>query len=101
VLKLREASALSREQEGFRRDSLDFLTSGSISEIPCPITEICREEDYRRLICLYGLADAGLLFVASRRRALVLTDDSRLFSAYSSNPGYVIELLDNYLQEPA
>ena len=101
ALKLREASALGREKEAFRRNSLDVLIGDTISEIPCPIMEVCLEEDFRQLICRYGLTDAGLIFVADKNRALVLTDDGRLFSSYSENSGYVIELLDNYLQEPA
>ncbi len=101
VLKLREKSVLSLEKEDFRRNSLDVLTGDTISEIPCPIMEVCQEEDFRQLICRYGLTDAGLIFVADKNRALVLTDDGRLFSSYSENSGYVIELLDNYLQEPA
>jgi len=59
------------------------------------------EENFRELICRYGLTDAGLIFVAAKNRALVLTDDGRLFSSYSENSGYAIELLDNYLQDPA
>lgn len=51
ALKLRETSALSPEKEDFRRNSLEVLTSGAISEISCPIAEICREEDFRQLIC--------------------------------------------------
>jgi aspartyl-tRNA synthetase len=101
ALKLRNTSAFNQEGKEFRRFSLDVLTTESISEIPCPITEICQEEEFRQLIYLYGLADAGLIFVASKSRALVLTDDRRFFSYYSEKPGYVIELLDNYLKEPA
>lgn len=101
ALKLRGMSVLSQEKEEFRRSSLDVFTHDAISEIPCPIAEICREEDFRQLICRYGLTDAGVIFVASKNGALVLTDDRRLFSAYSANPGYVIQLLDNYLQDPA
>jgi predicted nucleic acid-binding protein len=98
ALNLRGKSVLNREKEEFRRNSLDVLTSGSISEIPCRITDVCLEQNFRELICRHGLTDAGLLFVASKRRALVLTDDARLFTAYSSNPGYVIELLTNHLR---
>ncbi len=57
--------------------------------------------DFRRLICLYGLADAGLVFVAAKIGALVLTDDQRFFSYYSEKPSCKIELLDNYLREAA
>jgi hypothetical protein len=101
ALKLRGTSALSNDEEEFRSNSLGVLTGGAISGISSPVTEICREEGFRQLICRYGLADAGLIFVASKNRALVLTDDRRLFSAYSANPGYLIQLLDDFLQEPA
>jgi hypothetical protein len=101
ALNLRETSALSREKEEFRRNSLEVLVGGAISEIACPIEEICKTEDFRHLICLHGLTDAGVIFVASRNKALVLTDDGRLFSSYSADSGHVIELLDNFLREPA
>jgi hypothetical protein len=101
ALKLRKTSAFHQEKEAFRTVSLDIVASDVISEIPCPIMEICLHEDFRELICLYGLTDAGLIFAASRTGALVLTDDMRFFSYYSEKPGYVIELLDIYLQEPA
>jgi hypothetical protein len=101
ALKLRETSALSLEKEAFRRNSLGVLTGGAISEISCPMTEICQEEDFRQLICRYGLTDAGLIFVAAKNSALLLTDDGRLFGSYSESSGHVIELLDNFLREPA
>lgn len=101
TLKLREKSILSLEKEDFRRNSLEILTGGAVSEISCPITEICQEQDFRQLICRYGLTDAGLIFVAAKNRALVLTDDGRLFSSYSESSGHAIELLDKYLREPA
>jgi hypothetical protein len=100
ALNLREASALNRAKTEFRRNSLEVLTSGTMSEIACPVAEICRTEDFRQLICSHGLTDAALIFVAARNRALVLTDDGRLFSSYSEDSGHVIELLDNYLREP-
>ena len=40
ALNLRGKSVLNREKEEFRRNSLDVLTSGSISEIPCRITDV-------------------------------------------------------------
>jgi len=101
ALNLREASALSREKEGFRRNSLEVLMGGAITEIACPIAEICKTEDFRQLICRYGLTDAGVVFVASNDRALVLTDDGRLFGSYSEDSGHVIALLDDHLREPA
>lgn len=101
ALKLRKTTAFYQEEEEFRRVSLDVLASDAIGEIPCPIMEICQHEDLRQLIWLYGLADAGMIFAASKTGALVLTDDKRFFSYYSEKPGYVIELLDTYLQESA
>jgi hypothetical protein len=62
--------------------------------------ELRQEEDSRQPIWRYGLADAGLVFVATENKALPLTDDGRLFSTYSENSGHAIELLDNYLREP-
>jgi hypothetical protein len=101
VLKLREKSLLSRIAGEFRRHSLDILIGGAIREVPCPIEEMCREKDFRQLVCDYGIADAGLIFAAYSMRALVLTDDRRLFRSYSVHQDYVIELLDNYLRQPA
>jgi hypothetical protein len=46
VLKLRDKSQLNREKEEFLGNSLSVLTSGSISEIPCPIREVCKEETF-------------------------------------------------------
>ena len=99
VFKLRESSALSRNKEGFTRNSLEVLTGEVVRELPCPIANLCREDDFRELICRDGLTDAGLMFVTAKNSALVLTDDRRLFSSYSENSGYEIELLDNYLQQ--
>ena len=100
ALKLRDASALGREKETFRRNSLAVLTGDTISEIRCPIVEICLEEDFRELICRHGLTDASLIFIASRNRALLLTDDGRLFRGYSVRPGYyTIKLLDDFLRQ--
>jgi hypothetical protein len=101
TLKLRGNSAMSREAEEFRRNSLEVLMGGAITEIACPMAEICKAEDFRQLICRYGLTDAGVVFVASNNRALVLTDDGRLFGSYSEDSGHVIALLDDYLREPA
>jgi hypothetical protein len=99
TLKLREHSALGAMQEEFRNYSLKLLTSLSIREIPCPIAEICSEREFRQLICRYGLTDAGLIFIASRYAALLLTDDARLSRDYSAGGGYQIELLDAYLRQ--
>lgn len=101
ALNLREASALSREKEEFRRNSLGVLIAGALSEISCPIAEICKAADFRELICRCGLTDAGVIFVAAQNRALVLTDEGRLFSSYSGDSGHLIELLDRYLEDPA
>jgi len=98
VLKLRESSALRKEEELFRRNSLDLLTNGSVIEISCPIMEVRREEEFCDLTCRYGLTDAGVIFVAFKMRALVLADDQRPFQAYSVRPVYVIELLEKYPQ---
>jgi aspartyl-tRNA synthetase len=86
ALNLRVASALSREKEEFRRNSLEVLMGGTISEISCPIAEICKAEDFRQLICRYDLTDAGLIFVAAKSKALVLTDDGRLSVAIQEIP---------------
>lgn len=59
---------------------------GSISEISCPIAEICKAEGFRQLICRYGLTDAGLIFVAAKSKALVLTDDRRFLTTILTNP---------------
>jgi predicted nucleic acid-binding protein len=99
VLKLRENSVLRMQAWEFRTHSLKVLTSGNIHEVACPIAEICSQPDLRQLICHFGLTDAGLIFVASRSRALLLTDDRRLFRAYSSVPSYQIRLLDDYLRQ--
>lgn len=97
VFRLRESSIL-RKLEGFLPCSLDILDQGSIIEVQCPTAELSKDRDFRELICRRGLTDAGLVFIATRRKALLLTDDVRLSEDYSAGASYEIWTLDDYLQ---
>jgi hypothetical protein len=98
VLKLRGYSMLSRDEMQFRKLSLELLTSERMEEVPCPLREVCADPDWRDLICRFGLSDAGLIYVATREKCLLLTDDRRMFGAYPSGAEFEIHLLDNCLR---
>jgi hypothetical protein len=84
--------------EDFLACSLEILAQGRIIEVQCPTAELCKDRDFRELICRRGLTDAGLVFVAAQRGALLLTDDLPLSGDYSAGAGYEIWTLDDYLQ---
>lgn len=92
TFKLRESSRLARE-EVFRPFWLDVLDAGKITEVPCPIGELTKDQRFRLLICRLGPTDAGLMFVAVTQRALLLTDDGPLSKDYSAGAGYRSSLL--------
>jgi hypothetical protein len=101
TFKLRKLSMLRKEAEAFRRFSLEILAIGRIKEVPCPIDELTGDDDFRRLVCRLGVTDAGLVYVAAKQRALLLTDDKPLSNDYSAGAGagYQIRLLNDYFQE--
>jgi hypothetical protein len=98
VLKLRGYSMLFRDEMQFRKLSLELLTSERMEEVPCPLREVCADPDCRDLICRLGLSDAGLIYVATREKCLLLTDDRRMFGAYTSGAEFEIRLLDDCLR---
>lgn len=100
VLKLREYSVLSLDQEEFRRLSLQLLLGGKLEDVSCPLRELCTDDAYRKLICRLGLTDAGLVYLAENERCLLLTDDRKLYSTYTAAAVFEIRLLDEYLRPP-
>jgi hypothetical protein len=101
VLRIREVSELSKDEERFRRLSTHLLIDSKIEEIPCPLTQMCAESDFRELTIRLGLADASMIYLASwaDKPCLLLTDDRRMFGAYPPITKFEIRLLDEFLHE--
>jgi hypothetical protein len=96
TFNVRMPSRLAREL-AFRPFCVEVLGTGRIKEVPCPIREIVQEQRFQQLICRLGLTDAGLVFIASRYGALLLTDDGPLSKDYSAGADYRISLLTDWL----
>jgi hypothetical protein len=99
IFKFREHLSLRQEKEQLRACCLDLISSGKIEEASCPTAELARDESFRQMACRLGIADAGLVFVAANKNALLLTDDRRLFQVCSAGATYEIRLLDEYLRD--
>jgi len=78
--------------------ALEALRRAGVKEQPCSLDEICGEPDFEDLLCRYGLTDAGLVYVAHREECVLLTDDRRLFGAYSAGSRFKILGLEDYLR---
>jgi hypothetical protein len=97
VFRLREASQLNKRRADLRSCCLDLLAAGTILEEPCPAYNLYRDSRFRDFACRFGITDAGLLYTASQRKAVLLTDDRRLFAGVGFGLGCEIQLLDDYL----
>ena len=58
--------------------ALGLLSQPGIEEHPVRVTELAESPDYRRLLQEIGPVDAGLIYTAERRGAVILSEDGPL-----------------------
>ncbi|MGH7247481.1 MAG: hypothetical protein ACREH9_05190 [Pseudomonadota bacterium] len=98
ALRFREHSELAKRAEDFRGFCIGLIAKGAVSEVCCTTSEIEAGEGTRQLARRHGITDAGLVFVAMRRSAVLVTDDRRLRGALPSGGPFEIKTLDEYLR---
>jgi predicted nucleic acid-binding protein len=90
ALHLRKSVWKNRELE-FHKFAQDFVASNVIKS-PVTVKQLFTDTNLKRVARVHGIADASVLYVASRASADVLTDDKRLYASVPTDPSFRIFL---------